>query len=127
MTAYEDARAARERVPYPERITAALDMADLYGPEVDEALGGEEPMVDEWETGERVPTVEQVRALARLTDVHEDYFYREPTDLGGPIFLCQRSGRGKGCRVVTDPHAGGPTVRAEAKEKVVPLHPETLF
>ena len=27
----------------PERITMALDLRDLYGPEVDEALGGQEP------------------------------------------------------------------------------------
>lgn len=52
----------RHGPPTPERITIALDICDLYGPEVDEALGGEEPMVDEWETGERIPTSEQMRA-----------------------------------------------------------------
>lgn len=64
--------------PTPERITIALDMRGLYGPEVDEALGGEEPMVDEWETGERIPTKEQVEALARLTDFPVAFFYLPP-------------------------------------------------
>jgi transcriptional regulator with XRE-family HTH domain len=73
--------------PTPERITAALDIRGLYGPEVDEALGGEEPMVDEWESGERVPTKEQVRALARLTDFPVTFFYLPPPPaLSGAIF-----------------------------------------
>ena len=41
------------KAPTPERITIALDYRELYGPEVDRALGGEEPMVDEWESGAR--------------------------------------------------------------------------
>lgn len=64
--------------PTPERITAALDMQGLYGPEVDEALGGQEPMVDEWESGERIPTKEQVHALARLTGFPVKFFYLPP-------------------------------------------------
>ncbi len=52
------------KAPTPERITIALDMRELYGPEVDRALGGEEPMVDEWESGARVPDLAQIQALA---------------------------------------------------------------
>ena len=73
--------------PTPERITAALDMCDLYGPEVDRALGGEEPMVDEWETGERIPTQEQVEALSRLTGWPVKFFYLPPPPKL-PLFLC---------------------------------------
>ena len=51
------------QTPTPERITMALDIQELYGPEVDRALGGEEPMVDEWDAGTRVPSLEQVQAL----------------------------------------------------------------
>ena len=66
------------KTPTPERITMALDLRELYGPEVDEALGGEEPMVDEWETGERIPTFGQVQALAELTGFLVRFFYFEP-------------------------------------------------
>jgi hypothetical protein len=74
--------------PTPERITAALDMCDLYGPEVDEALGGQEPMVDEWESGERIPTKEQVQALARLTGFPVKFFHLPPPEKSGTVFLC---------------------------------------
>jgi transcriptional regulator with XRE-family HTH domain len=69
---------AGRKAPTPERITMALDLRELYGPEVDEALGGEEPMVDEWESAERTPTYEQVQALARLTDFPVRFFYQPP-------------------------------------------------
>lgn len=68
----------RHGPPTPERITAALDIQGLYGPEVDEALGGQEPMVDEWETGERIPTAEQVEVLAQLTGFPVNFFYLPP-------------------------------------------------
>lgn len=82
----------RNGAPTPERITAALDICDLYGPEVDKALGGEEPMVDEWETGERIPTKEQLHALARLTGFPIDFFYLPPPPplVGG--MLCTEDG-----------------------------------
>lgn len=37
-------------MPVPARVTAALDVAGLWGPEVDLALGGEEPItiVESW-------------------------------------------------------------------------------
>ncbi|MER5649698.1 hypothetical protein [Streptosporangium sp. NPDC002524] len=62
--------------PIPWRITTALDARKLYGPEVDRALGGEEPMVDQWESGELVPTPEQIVKLARLTGWPVGFFYR---------------------------------------------------
>lgn len=78
----------RNGPPTPERITAALDICNLYGPEVDEALGGQEPMVDEWETGERIPTTEQVRALSKLTGFPINFFYLPPPQPMPGIFLC---------------------------------------
>lgn len=51
----------------PWRITFALDTRNLYGPEVDIACGTEEPAVDEWESGKRYPTLDQLGALAQLT------------------------------------------------------------
>jgi len=66
------------KTPTPERITIALDMRDLYGPEVDRALGGEEPMVDEWESGALVPSLAQVQCLAHLTGFPVRFFYLPP-------------------------------------------------
>jgi hypothetical protein len=82
---------------HPSRITAALDNAELWGPEVDVALGGVEPMVDEWEAGVRAPTPEQVVRLAALTGMQVGWFYRGPVAPHGPGWICQRSGPGKGC------------------------------
>lgn len=53
----------------------ALDLRELDGPEVDVACDVVEPAVDQWETGDLVPTAEQVRLLAVLTDFPEEYFY----------------------------------------------------
>lgn len=58
----------------PHRITTALDLRELYGPEVDQACGVQEPAVDEWEEGIRYPTWEQLLALARLTDFPVKFF-----------------------------------------------------
>lgn len=88
--------------PVPERITLALDACGLYGPEVDLALGGAEPMVDEWEAGKRAPTREQVALLADLTGFPVEFFYRTAASLG-PVWLCRRSGRGKGCTYIPAP------------------------
>ena len=86
------------QTPTPERITLALDFADLDGPEVDQALGGEEPMVDEWEAGVRVPDLTQVQALAELTGWPVRFFYlpAPPPLTGGHICGadgCQPLGR----------------------------------
>ena len=63
------------KTPVPERITMALDSRELYGPEVDRALGGKEPMVDEWEAGARIPDLTQIQALAKLTGYTVRFFY----------------------------------------------------
>lgn len=51
----------------PCTITRALDACRLYGPEVDEACGVEEPAVDMWEAGQLYPSWDELKALARLT------------------------------------------------------------
>ena len=83
---------ATGKPPVRERITMALNLRELYGPEVDQALGGEEPMVDEWESGARVPTAEQVQALAKLTDFPVRFFYQPaPPPLSGAL-ICGSDG-----------------------------------
>ncbi|HET9656674.1 MAG TPA: hypothetical protein VFP72_15065, partial [Kineosporiaceae bacterium] len=89
------------RTPYPARITSALNRADLYGPDVDVALGGVEPMVDEWETGASVPTWPQLLKLAEMTGVAVGWFFKEPPESPSHGFICQRSGPGKGCSPLT--------------------------
>jgi hypothetical protein len=78
--------------PTPERITQALDLRELYGPEVDQALGGEEPMVDEWESGDRIPDLTQIRALAELTGFPVRFFYQPPPPPLGDGWLCGSDG-----------------------------------
>jgi hypothetical protein len=80
------------KTPTPERITTALDLCELYGPEVDEALGGEEPMVDEWESGARMPTFEQMQRLALLTGYSVRFFYQPPSPPLGPGWMCGADG-----------------------------------
>jgi len=58
----------------PGRITDALDYRNLFGPEVDEACGVEEPTVDHWELGIVYPTWQQVLALSKLTGFGPAYF-----------------------------------------------------
>ncbi|MFD9947720.1 hypothetical protein ACFWYW_56780 [Nonomuraea sp. NPDC059023] len=78
--------------PVPYRITVALDYHGLYGPEVDIALGGVEPMVDDWEAGTLVPTREQIELLAKLTQFPVKFFYLPEPEPLGPVWLCRRSG-----------------------------------
>lgn len=72
---------AQARVDYdqrrlvPARITLALDMQGLYGPEVDAACDAAEPDVDRWEAGELYPTWQQVELLAKLTDFPVHFFF----------------------------------------------------
>ena len=80
------------KTPTPERITMALNLCMLYGPEVDQALGGEEPMVDEWESGARVPSVAQVQALAEMTGFPVKFFYLEPPPDLGSGWMCGSDG-----------------------------------
>ncbi len=61
----------------PYRITAALNLRGLYGPEVDEACGTTEPDVDLWEEGRLYPTWEQLVKLAELTGFPVNYFVHE--------------------------------------------------
>ena len=91
------------KAPTPERITTALDMRQMYGPEVDRALGGEEPMVDEWESGERVPDFTQVQALAELTGFPVRFFYLEPPPPIDNGWICGSDG----CRPLADDPAQG--------------------
>lgn len=58
----------------PHRITAALNVRGLCGPDVDRACLAEEPEVDQWEAGERYPSWEQLLALAGLTKMTVRYF-----------------------------------------------------
>jgi hypothetical protein len=76
----------------PWRITSALDIRGLYGPEVDEACGVKEPTVDRWEAGEVYPTWEQLLALSRLTTFPVGYFTRPGEPVEGPVFICGRGG-----------------------------------
>jgi hypothetical protein len=104
-------RAGRARV-FPDRITAALDIHGLHGPEVDRACGAEEPAVDRWEAGEAAPTWEQLVALAALTGHVVAFFTREFVAPPGPVFV---SGPG-GCvrmpaRVRPAPYRPPATVR----------------
>ncbi|GAA4209484.1 hypothetical protein GCM10022252_76080 [Streptosporangium oxazolinicum] len=102
-------RARHPGVPVPYRITAALDSRDMDGPEVDRALGGEEPMVDDWEAGKTVPTPEQIEALARLTAYPVEFFYL-PAPPPMIANLCRRSGPRKDrCQKV---NLGGPPAPA---------------
>src|SRR5580700_2707363 len=78
--------------PTPERITQALDLCGLYGPEVDQALGGEEPMVDEWESGARTPSLEQIQMLAKLTGYAVRFFYQPAPPPLGPGWICGTDG-----------------------------------
>lgn len=87
-------------LPTPERITAALDMADLHGPEVDAALGVPEPTVDLWEAGKLRPTDAELQRLALLTGFPVKYFYLPvPEPFVG--FICRR-GRGSRCEFVDE-------------------------
>lgn len=79
-------RLMASRNPNPERITTALNAAGLWGPEVDRACGVEEPAVDLWESGELVPSREQMEALARLCGVTPVFFYMDVTPIA--VWIC---------------------------------------
>lgn len=111
--ATEKAIAARGGRPYPERITAALDLCGLDGPEVDTACGAVEPAVDRWEAGEEVPTRHQLDLLAALTGFPLGYFFRPPSGLLLTGWICGADG----CERFDE--------RPDAE--VLPLHRETLW
>jgi hypothetical protein len=93
-------------LPVPARITMALDMRELYGPEVDRACGVEEPAVDEWELGLRVPTDAQMLALAELTHIPIAWFYRPASEIAGTrenphrAMVCERDRRKHGLTIM---------------------------
>ncbi len=95
---------AERRWPYPVpgRITVALDAKALDGPEVDEACGVAEPVVDLWEAGVLIPTDEQLAALAKLTEMPVSFFYGSDSVRLGPVFVCSRGRRKHGLSVVRD-------------------------
>lgn len=87
----------------PCRITAALDMRKLYGPEVDIACGAREPDVDRWEEGTLYPTWEQLQKLADLTQVPLGFFFVPATSAPSRVWLCNRARRKKGCELYEPP------------------------
>lgn len=109
----------------PARISWALDVRELDGPKVDIDVGTYEgaPLdeggdVDDWEDGRSVPTAEQVRALAKLTDFPEAWFY-EPVK-PGPTFsagvMC--FGGRRGCEpLVSDVITGEGVLLIEGKPR----------
>lgn len=99
----EPFEAWRDGLVSPRAITAALDMRALYGPEVDRACGVEEPAVDQWEAGQRYPSWEQLQALSRLTEFPVAFFTRSHDSEISGGFMCQRSGRGRGCHPLSAP------------------------
>ncbi len=110
----------RSRTPVPGRITAALDLAGLDGPEVDIACdtweGNPAGDVDAWEdtTDPRLPTDAQVELLAKLTGQPVAFFYLPWVPPPGVVFVCDRSApRGRRCQAIdTRPDA-----------QVIPLKP----
>lgn len=95
MTALRQRREREaSKTPIPERITTALDVRGLYGPEVDIACGAEEPDVDRWEdpNDPLLPTAEQVKLLAELTGYPVLFFYTPLKPAIGPVFLCGEGG-----------------------------------
>ena len=74
-------------VPVPGQITLILDLHGLGGPLVDAALGVPEPTVDQWESGELVPTRAQMLRLALLTGCPVERFYM-PMRGNSHTFVC---------------------------------------
>jgi len=80
-----------DRSPNPDRITCALDMRGMEGPEVDEALGVSTPddhVVDAWEAGTLVPSHSEIRRLATLTHYPVAFFYAGTIKPVGNMFIC---------------------------------------
>lgn len=104
----------------PKRITMALDFRSLYGPEVDEACGGREPMVDEWEAGRLAPTPEQLARLAELTGFTPEWFRKPDPEPITQAIICW--GDKRGCEVIGEQaHPSDPLA------EVIPLRRGTLW
>lgn len=93
-------------MPQPARITQALDRIGAHGPWVDVALGGVEPMVDDWEAGNSVPTPAQVEALAALTRMPVAFFYDQAEAGTTRMYLCDRSRRSENALTIIDTTIG---------------------
>lgn len=84
------------RRPTPERITLALDAAGLFGPGADAQLGTAPPALDQWESGDLVPTDAQLAALADRAGVTVEWLYGPPPDdVVGWVCFRTRPGRGQ--------------------------------
>jgi hypothetical protein len=95
------------RLPVPYRITVAL--GNRYGPQVDRALGGREPMVDQWEAGVLVPTPWQVRLLADYTRYPLDWFYDPaPPAVTAGMICYRRKVDGRRCHPIVERPAAPP-------------------
>lgn len=85
------------RAVNPRRITRALDLAGLHGPEVDAALGVPERTVDRWEEGLATPTPAQLARLAKLTRQRPEWFCLPDTPgtyrAHERLFVCGSVGR----------------------------------
>ncbi len=97
----EEAYRAGRVLAQPDRITCALDLHGLEGPDVDRQCLAAEPAVDEWEAGRAAPSWEQLLALAELTGFSPLFFTERSTLFpAAGLIVCQRSGKGKGCHSV---------------------------
>ena len=98
--------------PNRYRITTALDYRGLYGPEVDEALGVDEPTVDEWESGELLPTTEDIQCLATLTHFPVAFFYGVTMKEPELVYMCGMGiGPRGGCEATM--HSDNPHTKAD--------------
>lgn len=88
----------------PARITMAMDMAGLSGPQVDRDCGtyhgNPDGDIDRWEQALAVPSPEQVRLMAKVTGCPIPFFYKPVTDLPrfGPTWISW--GGRRGCELV---------------------------
>ena len=120
-----------DRWPYPARITQALDcpaapgaVGPLEGPGVDEFCGVQEPTVDLWETGEVIPSDEELAALAELTGYPVEFFFTEPVRLDtSKAFFCVSSGPRHGCYAGDDPRLQTALALADVEERSVVARP----
>lgn len=80
-----------DRSPNRDRITVALDLRGLYGPEVDEALGvadAFDTVVDSWEAGDLIPTESDIRRLSMLTGMLPAWFYMGTLPTLSNVSMC---------------------------------------
>ena len=77
------------RLFQPWTLTTALDLEDLWDPELSAAVGCAIGEIDRWEEGITIPTTEQAKALARVTGFPLQWFYRSgPPPEMAAFFMC---------------------------------------